>query len=308
MAEIEADPDDIDVFDEEAAEEREPEDDAWVILDPTDLLDSNGVDRLLRRAPANIVAIIGERGSGKTTLVTAIYERFQREPFGGFTFRSSRTLLGFESRYFTSRAISGRAIPATPRTSTNDGLRFFHLGVSSDAGARSELLISERAGETYRDVRDVPALATELIEVHAATHVVFVLDGERLANPRLSAEAAASTRDLIQALAGQGAITAGTAVQVVATKLDILAAKPGALAELKNVQERLTRRFGGHFASFDHFEVTARDPSGATPAGSGVDALLARWAQPRERRPLPAPILPELTSQMDRLAVREPAG
>lgn len=306
MTDVTPDLDDVDVFDEDAADEREGDDENWIVLNSTDLMNQMAADRFLRREHANLVAIIGERSSGKTTLITAIYEKFQRGRFGGFAFANSRTLAGFERRYFTSRAVSGRASPATPRTSRSDGLRFFHLAVLPDAanGKIVDLMVSERAGETYREVRDSPVLSNEMIEVRAATHVVFVIDGGRMADKRLAAEAAMSTRGLLRSFAEQGTIASDAAVQVVTTKLDLLSANQAALDEVREFQQRLTAVYASKFRSFEHFEVTARDPTGAVPVASGVDALLARWTMPKPAKVYAQPTLPQLSSQMDLLMTR----
>lgn len=310
MSDVTPELDDVDVFEQPLAEDGAQDDANWLVLTATELMDQTAADRFVRRAPANVVAIIGERGSGKTTLVTAIYERFQRGRFGGFAFANSRTLAGFERRYFTSRAVSNRATPATPRTSQNDGLRFFHLAVLPDGQDAKivDLLVSERAGETYRAVRDLPSRSHEMIEVKAAAHVVFVIDGGRMADRRLASEAAMSTQGLIRAFAEQGAIASNTAVQVATTKLDLLKAAPAALDEVRAFQKRLTQAYGGRFASFEHFEVTARDPTGASPLASGVDALLARWVQPKPPETYAEPTMPPLSSEMDRLIDRWSQG
>lgn len=307
MTDVESDPSDIDAFDDDADVPPPPEDD-WEALPSTRLFDQSAADAFLRKAPATIVAIIGERGSGKTTLVSTVYERFLREPFAGYLFALSRTLTGFEQRLFTSRLASGRTKPATPRTSAQDPLNFFHLAVArdNDPSAHINLLLSERAGELYRLVRDNPAKAHELPEITKADHIVVVIDGRRLIDLTFAAEAAAETRGLIRALADSGAVPSTTYVQVVTTKMDLLngRGKANARSALKELQEALTKSFSARFAGFQHFEVTARDPKAKIVLGSGTERLLDLWTAERPKRIPTKPKVPSLTTQYDRLRLK----
>jgi energy-coupling factor transporter ATP-binding protein EcfA2 len=313
MTDVTPDLDDTDVFETADGETHQvPETETWVSLPRTELFETGDADRLLRRKDANVIAIIGERGSGKTTLVSAIYERLLKGRFAQHAFAFSKTLSGFERRSYLSRASSGRAQPSTPRTSARDGLLFFHLSLSKeqDPSAHVDLLISERAGETYRKARDEPVTAKNLIEVEKADYVVFVIDGGRLADPKLAAEVTASVRGLIRVLRDQGLIGTNTHVQVVATKMDLLEKETAtaALQQLRVFQTRLSTSFASGFRSFSHFEVTARDPAGLVEVAQGVDALLSAWTTPRTPKIFPDPPLPALVSEFDRLLVRTDFG
>lgn len=308
MTDVQSDPSDIDAFDDDvdvapAAEE------VWEPLPSTRLFDVTGAETFLRKAPAAIVAIIGERGSGKTTLVSTVYERFLREPFGGYLFAQSRTLTGFEQRLFTSRLASGRTKPATPRTSAQDPLNFFHLAVARENAphVHINLLLSERAGELYRLVRDDPAKALQLPEITKADHIVVVIDGRRLIDAKYAAETAAETRGLLRALADSGAVPSTAFVQVVTTKMDLFAGRGKAVARaaLKELQDALTKAFANRFAGFQHFEITARDPRAKVVVGSGTERLLDLWTADRPRRVQAKPVMPTLTTQFDRLALKK---
>jgi hypothetical protein len=63
----------------------------------------------------------------------------------------------------------------------------------------------------FRKVRDRPAEGLSLTEVVKAKTVAFLLDGERLADDLRRAEAFASMRNMLRALADAGAIPTRTA-------------------------------------------------------------------------------------------------
>jgi Double-GTPase 2 len=307
----EKDETDVDVFDAARPETVEAPDTGWVSLPSADLLSVEDADALLRWRPANLVAIIGERNAGKTTLIAELYERFLRGPFGGQMFAHSLTLLGFEQRSYLSRAFSGAAKPKTPRTPPQDVLRFFHLGlVPQDlSGARTDLLVSERAGETYRNVRDRPAEGLSLTEVVKAKTVAFIVDGERLADELRRAEAFASARNIFRALADAGAIPASAEVQLVTTKFDLIAGDDHEVVRqmLSEFEERLAALYGPKFARFSTWRTAARDPEGVHDPAWGVAPLLGSWLNPPAPPiPEPAPI-PPLTDECDRLLLRRRA-
>src|SRR3546814_19793189 len=110
-------------------------------------------------------------------------------------FCQSRSLLGFEKKTLQSRAMSGSATPDTPRTSVQEGLQFFHLALTDETNVkRTDILISERAGELYSEVRDRHETAHQLIEVIKANTISIILDGERVRESRRRGRAIASVR------------------------------------------------------------------------------------------------------------------
>lgn len=298
---------DTDVFEQVNSGQPKEADKGWITLPPAGMLSLEDADAMLRWRPASLVAIVGERNGGKTTLVTELYERFLRGGFAGHLFSHSLSLLGFERKSFQSRAESGGEKPDTPRTSAQDGLSFFHLAVANDATLRrTDLLISERAGEAYREVRDKPANATGIVEVEKARTVAFVVDGERVADGRRRAEALASVRHIARAFVDAGCISADAEVQVVTTKFDLLHDEIGAEAiqALSEFERRFVESYDGRFAAVSVHRIAARDPNGAFAAGHGIERLLKSWTRPVIPFTLRLPPLPTLADEFDRLMVR----
>lgn len=298
---------DTDVFERTETGEFSEQDDRWVNLPAAGMLSVADADALLRWREASVVAVVGERNGGKTTLVTELYERFLRGPFADALFRHSLSLLGFERKCFQSRMESGAERPDTPRTSKQAGLTFFHLGLADAADLRrTDLLLSERAGEVYREVRDKPADATELIEIRRARTVVFIVDGERVADDRRRAEAFASVRNIARAIADSGVIPPEAALQAVTTKCDLLTGEENAAAldALASFEEVFASQYASRFASATTHRTAARDPEGMLEAGHGLAPLLRSWLTPPVARHLSSPTMPELVDEFDRLLLR----
>src|SRR5262249_22129997 len=157
---------------------------------------------------ATLIAVVGDRDSGKTTILTSLYNCFLRGPFASHLFVGSRTLVGFEKKGHDSRVESGRMEPDTARTSIAEELRYVHLALAPQAKvkARVDLLIADRAGEAYRSARSDSRLVADLIEVASANRVLFVLDGARLSDPALRSGALQSVRQSLRALSDGGAL------------------------------------------------------------------------------------------------------
>ena len=279
----------------------------WVALPPASMLSLEDADALLRWRAASLVAVVGERNGGKTTLVSELYERFLRGPFAGSLFAHSLSLLGFERKSFQSRAVSGAERPDTPRTSKQDGLSFFHLAISDESNLqRTDLLISERAGEVYREVRDRPAEATSLVEVRKARTVAFILDGERIADARRRAEAIASVRHIARAFADSGAIAADAEIQTVTTKCDLLQGDGlvGARDALSAFEEQFVSTYASRFAVVSTHRIAARDPEGVMEAAFGLAPLLRSWLRPVPPAVMTSLPTPQLADEFDSLLVR----
>lgn len=270
------------------------------------LLSVQDADALLRWRTASVIAIVGERNGGKTTLVTEIYTQFLRGPFADLWFSHSLSLLGFEKKCFQSRAGSGAERPDTPRTSAQEGLSFFHLQLADPTRLenKTDLLISERAGESYRDVRERPQLAEQLLEIQKAAVIVLIIDGERVANARQRAGVFASVRNIAQALVHSGAVKADTVIQLVTTKYDLLEGDAAAARDaLTDFEVNVVKLFGDRF-SVVSFRTAARDPNGLIAPATGLAPLLRSWLEPRETWIEDAIQLPDLVSEFDKLLLR----
>ncbi|MFA7312681.1 MAG: hypothetical protein WC024_12765 [Shewanella sp.] len=297
---------DVDVFEQAEDVQASNHNLVWSSLSPSAMLSLEEADQLLRWRDASIIAIVAERNSGKTTLITEIYGRFLYGPFAGACFCHSLSLLGFEKKSFQSRAKSGSKYPDTPRTSAQDGLHFFHLALSNECDLqRHDLLISERAGEAYRDIRNKPDQADDMVEIRKAKTVVFVIDGERVAAPRMRAEVFASVRNIIRAIVDTGNIAVQAQVQLVATKCDLLDGEhmEEAREALSLFEKTIIEMLAGKF-DVTTFHTTARDPTAVVEPASGLAPLLISWLRPIPPVALVNLKMPELLNEFDRLLLR----
>lgn len=240
---------------------------------------ASAIDQILRKRPARFISILGDKDAGKTTLITAIYDRLFSGPFAGLEFAGSETLVEFEVKTYYSRVDSGRPHPSTPRTSRQDGLLYYHLAVSS-AAHRTDFLFSDRAGEVYSDARNNADEVAALMEVPQADRVIILVDGKKLARLDSRADAFQGPRQLLRVLLDNGALTASSRVQIVVTKADKIQTAMDSAALEKAIGEfetRLSRDFGTRLGSLTYWRIAARDPNGRLAPALGVAELVKEW-------------------------------
>jgi hypothetical protein len=267
------------------------------------------VARFLSRAGAIVVTLIGDRDSGKSTLICSIYDRFLHGPFAGLRSSGVLTIAGLEQRAHLERVESGRVTPDTQHTSLAEGLSYFHFGVSSEQQPemRAALLVSDRAGESYKNARGNPALLSSLIELPLADYLVVMVDGRRVADLTTRAGSFFAVRQTLQLLADHQPKDANYQIQIVITKTDLVETAEDATAlqvTLDEFKDRLRTSFQDRFQSLVFFDIAARPMIGDYPAASGVDSLLHSWlVGPKSRTGVSANEMP-LNTEFDLLAER----
>lgn len=240
------------------------------------------VARFLAGTQAIVVTLIGDRDSGKSTLICSIYDRFLHGPFAGLQSSGVLTITGLEKRAHLERIESGRAAPDTQHTSLGEGLRYFHFGTSSEQEPekRSALLVSDRAGESYKNARGNPTLLGSLIELPLADYLVVMVDGGRVAELTTRAGSFFAVRQMLQLLADHQPKQSNYQIQVVITKTDLIETAndaPELRVSIDDFKGRLKESFADRFNSLVFFEIAARATRGEYPAAYGVDQLLQSW-------------------------------
>lgn len=267
-------------------------------LPGADTLTLEGASRILRARDARVIAIIGPKGAGKTSLIASVYDLFQEGPVGGTGYARSETLHAFELACHDARAASRRNAPDMERTPLGE-VRFYHLDLAGGpAGDALALLLSDRAGEEYRsaadDVTDLPAFP----EVSRADTLTVLIDGLRLLDAGARHNLRSEILLTLQALLDGGALRSGQQLVLVLTKLDAIEASPHrerAQNDFITLEVQVQRAFNGAFGEIRACTVAASPSSVAVARGTGVADVLALWAAPAAEPPTipetaPAPV------------------
>lgn len=262
-------------------------------LHRSELLNREELLRMRRAAETTTVSLVGDVKAGKTTLIAALYSSFCKGPFAGFEFRSSRTLTAFARRHHRALERSRELLPVTDRTSRQDGVGFFHLNVVGAAKQR-HLLIADRSGEDFRDARRDTSLIPNLWELEMADRVCFILDAGKLAKPETRAGYKRQFKQLIWALLNNGAIPDSAVLEVLSTKLDKLAPKPGkapVVDELEEFEGAIVQEFAATGRAIAVRHICALPRSNFDVGLIGLEELFKAWLEPRpvnDVRPLPS--------------------
>jgi Double-GTPase 2 len=294
----------------------------WLELPDGGDLGLAAAESMVRAAVTRVVVLAGPADSGKTMLLTTLYECFQRGPFAGYVFAGCRSFLGFERRCHLSRIESGRVTPETARTAATTESRWLHLRVrpASLDGPGRDLLLTELPGDLVRLAKDSTDECRRLTLSRRADHFVILLDGARLGQRQHRFTTANDAALLVRSCLDAEMLGRFSFVDLVFTKWDLATA--GASAEemeqfVAAFTERTRLHCGGRLGRLRFLQVAARPGPGSPLAfAHGLAELFSAWVQdspafgPAHRVPVP---LPESASEFDRYLWRRlpelrPAG
>jgi Double-GTPase 2 len=247
------------LLDDTAAEPEDTGDgEALITTDQFLLLDDT--EDLAERHGLNVVLVAGEVDCGKTTLLVAVWNTLLNHgSIADVSFAGSRTALGFERRAWLARLDSKRNAPDTERTRESEN-GFLHLRLSAH-GKLHEVLLSDVAGETFKQVRQGTPFAEKVEWLDHTDLALFLVDGEAIAGAQRSS-ALSNTRRLIGQLHESGV---RTRVGLVLSKAELIT------PELRERWDReaevlleLARQTDGDAMLL---ELTARPAVGGEPTG-----------------------------------------
>jgi hypothetical protein len=259
-----------------------------VLLPSGDLLTVDEANGVLRRRGSRVIAVVGPKEAGKTTLIASIYEMFLRGPIGPYRFSSSRTLYAFERSCHPSRALSQNVVPNTERTLLTD-VHFYHLATPKHGAPVIDMLLADRNGEDYRTSTDDPSTASGFIEIARADTITFLVDGRQLLDLTTRSSIAAEALATAQALIDGEAIVGHPRVAIVLTKIDCIkrsARCEPAMRDFRKLVMRFENLYGEAFREIKSFEVAACPADTSLPLGHGVPELLDYW-QSESAEPVP---------------------
>lgn len=167
-----------------------------------------------------LVALVGFAGYGKSTFIGSLYQLLiENLSYGGYSFVDSETYVGFERRVFLRR-VNNEDTSDTKRNVLGES-DVLHFKLRSGKGSYHEILVSDKAGETYLKYTSSDEEITKDIVLAKADLIIFFVDAEEdsrsLASHNLIAE---KYNSLLSRLKLQHKIVEGTPYFVVFSKVD----------------------------------------------------------------------------------------
>jgi hypothetical protein len=242
------------------------------------------------RTPTTVVVFAGPAGSGKTTLIAALYERFGRGPVGGQHFAGSRTLPGLEQRSFGGRVRSGRRFAEMPHTSL-DAIPWLHLRLrpSDNSAPAHDVLFGDFFGEHFDRMIAHTMTADTSEFMLRADHVCITLDGALLARAQTRQAQRRRALDLVNALLDQGQAERSQ-LSLVVTKWDrVHLAGDDVRDAVDQITDEVVRAVSlrDPEGELPVFLTAAKSTISQLPLGHGLDELLTFWLEfPRAYAPI----------------------
>lgn len=277
-------------------------------LPGADTLTLEEASKLLRKRDARVIAIIGPKDSGKTSLIASLYDLFQEGAVGGAEYARSDTLHAFELACHDARAASRRSEPDMERTPLGE-VKFYHLDLAGGvAGAGLTLLLGDRAGEEYRLAADDAAGLTSFPEIARADTLTMLVDGQRLLDAGARHNLRSEIMMILQALLDGGALRDGQRLVLVLTKFDVIQGSPNrerAEGDFRSLLAQVQRVFSTTFSQIDSCIVAASPKTAAVARGIGVVDMLTFWVIGAAPPAVSRPVVPASPRAFSRLTVVE---
>ena len=167
-----------------------------------------------------LVALVGFANYGKSTFIGTLYELLiQNLNYRGYSFVDSDTYVGFERRVFLRR-INDEDTSDTKRNVLGEN-DILNLVLRSEKGEKHQVILSDKAGETYLKYTSSDDEVKEDRVLENADLIVFFVDAEvdtqKLADHIFISE---KYEGLLTRLKAQHKITALTSYIMVFTKID----------------------------------------------------------------------------------------
>lgn len=254
----------------------EPE---WIDLPSGKHVSPKEASEVARSEITRVIILAGPVKSGKTTLVTSIYECLQHGTFGGYTFAGSRSLIAFERICHLARIASERGEADTERTRPTDDPEFLHLRVRAEALPQESqsLLFSDISGEDFRAACDSTEECRRMGIVARADHFSILLDGAKLVDINRRQQVRNEAFLLLRSFLEAGMLDKQSHVQIIMSKLDLIVASAANETEsfLARICEEFAGQHGTDVASMRFFRIASRSKS--FRLGHNVEHLMSVW-------------------------------
>ena len=281
---------------------------AFVGLPSGEALSEIEASEVTGEAPTRVVILAGPADSGKTTVVTSLFESFLEAPFANFLFAGSNTLVGFERRCHEARVASGRCEPHTSHTPVSDTVEFLHLRVISagvERGSPVNVLLADISGERFRSLRDSVDAVRAMKVLRRADFFTLVLDGGRLCDINQRFSVRNDARLLLRSIVEADVLSPTCRIDLVVAKWDLIVTNDQS-AEIKSFVADTTRSLEAFIQQSGGIrvqEIAARPQSKRLPFAHGLATLFASWfgsSDAAGRRGINLPVIGTRDREIDR--------
>lgn len=258
-----------------------------------------GADNITKQFETKVVIIAGPPDSGKTTIITSLYEEFQGGPYSGYIFAGSSSLIGFERRCHEGRKASGNNKPDTVRTASQSTIHFLHLRLArlhTESFHIQNLLLADIPGETFKAIRDSSDAVNSLHILKRADSITLLLDGALLINRKNRHNATSDSRMILRAILQENALANFCKIDIVFSKWDLIqdsTFREEIIDYINAVKNEFTEIIAQKHP-FEFHEIAARPTKPSIPFALGIPVLLRSWMESPATRSHAMIFLPQI--------------
>ncbi|HEY3295372.1 MAG TPA: hypothetical protein VGL38_08030 [bacterium] len=254
----------------------------YVGLLPGTALIASECDTITNRDRTTVVVFAGNVASGKTTLLTSIYEEFLQGPFGGFAFAGSKTLVGYERVCHLNRFASGLSTAETERTKGSDEAYYYHLSLKQHSTQcdklQKQVIFAVPSGELYELACDSADDCRALVFLRRADVLAILINGEKLSNADTRAYELDSAIQMLRSFLDANMIGTSTRVEYLISKYDCIRRGGQDAEDFANMtKKRLNVAFSSLLPTLKVREVAARPVGEDLPLAYGVEEAFIDW-------------------------------
>lgn len=173
---------------------------------------------------SKFIVLLGAVGSGKTAIISSIYNSFLNSPINNdYYFAGSKTLFDFEDRAFNTRTISNRLSPKHNRTYKNT-YDILHIRIKDVLNNKfTNMLFADFSGEEYESaIGNIDYVRAEFPIIESASSIVTLIDGEKLSKPRTRGAEIQNSIQLLRTFVDSGLIRYNVPIILVVSKYDLV--------------------------------------------------------------------------------------
>lgn len=250
-------------------------------LPGAEALSATAAQLVLRNQPCNVIAIVGPHESGKTSLISGIYDLLQHNRIGCYAFAGTSTPHAFERACHDSRSASNREDPHMERTERGDAT-YFHLDLARvDRKGKRAALFANRDGEAYMETQTNPDLAKGFAELRRCDTLTLLADGSKLIHDSGRHQVASDVCLTLRAFEESGQTRIWQQLAIVLTKIDEVrkdkANSQRAIRDFNRIVQDVREEFAQRFMGIETFQVAASPKVDSADRGEGMADLLAYW-------------------------------
>ena len=185
-------------------------------------LTESEISLTMKAFPSKVISFIGPVSVGKTTLISSMYDVFNRPNKLNVRFGRSLSMYAFERLCHHARVTSNSNIVSTPRTTSADGVTFYNISIVDSLETRQEIFLADRSGESYSEMLNDTGLVKQFSEIERSDLICILVDASSLGNKTDRHKCRRHTINLIKIITSKIKGADPTRIILLLTKYDLV--------------------------------------------------------------------------------------